>query len=213
MIRAILFDMDGLLVDSEPVHAKNAIQALERQGVKISEKDFYAHWTRDGKTIHHFAKERAIPVDVPRYRQDKREAYPGLVKAHLKPMEGAAQKVRELAGHYKLALVSASTREEVRIILEHVGLADAFEVVLSCDDVQNPKPAPDAFLLAAERLGVKPGECLVLEDAWKGVEAAAAAGMKAVAIPCDYTKDNDFSKADKVLSSLRKLTPEMIDKL
>ena len=205
--------MDGLLVDSEPVHARNSLQALEKQGVKISEQEFYAHWTRAGKTIHHFNEERGAKVDISKYRKDKQEAYLDLVKTHLKPMPGALQKVRELKKHFKLALVSASTGEEVRIILEHVGLQNTFDLIISADDVKNPKPAPDAFLLAASKLDVRPEECLVLEDAWKGVEAAHRAGMKVVAIPCAYTKDNDFSKADKVLGSLKELTLEMIEEL
>ncbi len=211
MIRAILFDMDGLLVDSEPLHCRNTRQALEAQGIEIDDQTYYNHWTRDGKTVHHFIRERNAPVDVVKYKKDKQDAYSRLVKAHLKPMEGAPDKVREMGTHYKIALVSSSSREEVRVILEHVRLANAFITIISCDDVKRPKPAPDSFLLAAKRLGVKPEECLVLEDAWKGIEAAKAAGMKAIAIPCAYTKDNDFSKADRIIRSLRELTPEIIE--
>jgi HAD superfamily hydrolase (TIGR01509 family) len=110
----------------------------------------------------------------------------------------------------KLALVTSSYRDSTAEVLGAVGVARYFEVVITGDDVARPKPDPTCFLLAAGRLGVIASECLVLEDAEKGIIAADSAGMFSVAVPNSFTAGNDFSRAMRVLSSLDDVTEELL---
>jgi beta-phosphoglucomutase len=210
MRKAVLFDMDGVLVDSEPVHCVNTISALENQGIALTEQEYYDFWTRDGKNIVQFAQERGVSIDRERYRADKRAAFPELVRTHLRPMPHAREALEGLQGKYRIALVSSSGRDEIEFILAHADLGNYFELIVGYGDVRNPKPAPDQYLLAAERLAFSPVECTVIEDTWKGVEAGNAAWMRVIAVPNAQTRSNDFSKADAVIASLAELTPEII---
>jgi HAD superfamily hydrolase (TIGR01509 family) len=115
-----------------------------------------------------------------------------------------------LSGKAKMALASSSYRDAVDGVLAGLDIARYFDVIVSGLDVTHVKPAPDIFLKAANDLGVAPSECLVLEDAEKGVIAAHRAGMRCVAIPNEYTRHHDFSKATKICSSLKDVTPELL---
>ena len=128
-------------------------------------------------------------------------------------MPGAVAFLRRMNGIKRLALASSSYRVNVDLVLDRLGVADFFEVVVCRDDVSKAKPAPDAFLQAATMLGVEPSGCVVLEDAQKGVEAAYNAGMKCIAVPNQYTVRDDFSRATTIVPSLAEVTVEFIDSL
>ncbi|MFA5247123.1 MAG: HAD family phosphatase [Candidatus Micrarchaeia archaeon] len=212
-IRGILFDLDGLLVDTEPLFCASVIRALKEQGIELSEEEFYSYWTRDGKNIQGFTKEKGVTVDVEKYRREHKKQYRNIIEETLTLMPGVPGKIKELGDGYLLGLVSSSGRQEVNRILELISAKKYFQAIVTSDDVANGKPAPDGFLLAAKSIGIKPEECAVIEDAEKGILAAKQAGMKAIAIPNKYTANNDFSKADRRLDSLLSLTKELIDSL
>ncbi|MBU0591939.1 HAD family phosphatase [Candidatus Micrarchaeota archaeon] len=205
MIKAIIFDMDGLIVDTEPLLAKTVIRALKNQDVTLTEMEYFEHWTKDGGNIKLYIQKRNIIFDFDRYRREKKEIYLSLLNQGIPFIQNAPEKIRELYKRYKLALVSSSNKDFVEKILISSNLKKYFSVVVSSEDVKKEKPDPEGFLLAAKKLKVSCKECVVLEDAEKGIVAAKAAGMKAIAIPNRYTKNNDFSKADQVLSSLKEV--------
>jgi len=126
-------------------------------------------------------------------------------------MDGAVELLRTLSGKKTLALASSSYRDAVDGVLEGLQLAHYFKVIVSGLDVTKVKPAPDIFLAAARQAGAAPNECVVLEDAEKGVVAAFHAGMRCIAVPNRYTHHHDFSKATRVCSSLREVTLELIE--
>jgi len=213
MLESILFDMDGLLVDTEPILCKAVINALENQGIKLTEKEYFSHWTRNGRNIKDFIKEKNIDVDIEKYRKDKNGNYFSLIKNSPLLMDGAKDRVTELSQFYELGLVSSSSKDMIKIIIQTTKLQKYFSVIVASEDVKKEKPSPDSFLLAAQLLNIKPENCVVIEDAEKGIIAAKTAGMKAIAIPNLYTKDNDFSKADLVLDNLSQLTKEIIESI
>lgn len=213
MVKRILFDMDGLLVDTEPLLCKSATIALKNQEINLIEQEYYSHWTRNGGGINDFIKEKKIGLDIEKYRKDKKDIYLGLLKTSLTLMPGAKEKVIEFSKNYEIALVSSSNRDMINLILEITGLKNYFSVFVASEDVKREKPAPDSFLLAAQLLNMKPENCVVIEDAEKGIVAAKSAGMKSIAIPNKYTKDNDFSKADIVLDNISKLSTEIIQSI
>jgi beta-phosphoglucomutase len=125
-------------------------------------------------------------------------------------MEGALELLESLRGKMRIALASSSYRDAIDGVLAGLRIGHFFEVVVSGLDVAQVKPAPDIFLKAAADLGVAPAQCLVFEDAEKGVIAAHRAGMRCIAVPNEYTRHHDFSKATKICSSLKEITPEVL---
>lgn len=202
MITTLIFDMDGLLADSEPLQARAYQQALQAFGVTITEEEYARHWIRDGLGIQQFVESRKLPLAAGDVRREKAQIYQRLVKTSLRPMPGAEEVLARLSRRYRLALASGSKRADIMLVLERLGFTGCFEVIAAHEDIARGKPAPDIFLFAAERMGVKPEECLVVEDAEKGILAAQRAGMLSVAIPNALTRENDFSAATYVVGSL-----------
>lgn len=205
MIRAIIFDMDGLIVDTEPVLAKSVISALKNQSIELSESEYFEHWTKNGGNVKQYAQSKKWEINFELYRKEKKETYLKFLKNNIPLIPKVKEKILLLHEKYMLALVSSSDREFIEVILDSTHLRKYFSVVVGGDEVKAEKPDPEGFLLAAKKMRVLPSECVVLEDAQKGIIAAKAAGMKAIAIPNKHTKNNDFSKADQILKSIEEL--------
>ena len=213
MISTVIFDLDGLVSDTEPLHCAAWRRTLADIGVDLSEEEFCDHWIRAGLEITDFDRLRGLDHDPEVLRRAKLALYTDLLGASLRPMPGAVELIAALHGRKRLALATSSFAATVELILETLGVARYFETIATHESVTRLKPHPDVFLLVAERLGVPPAECLVLEDAEKGVLAAHAAGMKVIAVPTVHTRDNDFSKATLVVRSLEDVSPELLDSL
>lgn len=213
MIDAVIFDLDGLLADTEKLHIEAYRQVFASFGLEIDERVYAEHWIRNGKGIGEYIAEHRLPLDPVDFRSRKTERYHHLVKTTAQPMPGAVELVERLRGRKHLGLASSSYRRDVHCVLESLGLIEAFSVIAAKEDAKRLKPAPDVFLFVAARLGVAPERCLVLEDAEKGIRAASAAGMKSVAVPNRFTRDNDFSAATRVVSSLTDITPTFLESL
>ena len=213
MISAVIFDLDGLLSDTEQLHRRAYQDVLGRFDITLTEAAYAEHWTRLGRGIVELLSERGLDLDLKMISDQKSARYRELVATSVRPMPGALEVLRRLRGHKTLALASSGHANAVECVIRALGMAEYFPVVVSREDVARVKPFPDLFLLAARRLAVKPAACVVLEDAEKGVIAANEAGMKCVAIPNEDTHHNDFSRASAVVSSLDEVTIEMIDSL
>jgi HAD superfamily hydrolase (TIGR01509 family) len=212
-IAALIFDLDGLLADTEQLHCKAYQRALSETGVDLCETDYAEHWVRAGKGIADWVTLHHLTCDPNALRLRKAQHYLELLGSSLRPMEGALQILGAFHGRMKIALASSSYRDAVDGVLSGLGIAHFFQVIVSGLDVDQVKPAPDIFLKAAHDLGVEPSECLVLEDAEKGVIAAHRAGIRCIAIPNVYTRQHDFSKATKICSSLKEVTPDLLQLL
>jgi len=141
------------------------------------------------------------------------ERYLELLATELRPMAGALELLEKLRGKKTLALASSSYRDAVDGVLQGLDIVHYFQAVVSGVDVARVKPAPDIFLAAARQVGAMPSQCLVLEDAEKGVLAAREAGMSCIAVPTEQTRHHDFSQATRIFSSLSEVTLELIDSL
>lgn len=217
MIDAVVFDMDGVLVDSEPLHLAMTQVVLEPYG-RVLDEDFY--WPRVGMdevdffadVVAHLGLD-ASPAELAARRQER--YVEELVAAPLPPMRGVLECLLRLgADGYRLAVASSATRRQVDIVVDKLGLRRAFAATVSVDDVARGKPAPDLFLEAARRLDVDPARCFVVEDAVHGVEAARAAGMTAVAVPRvgDDGARHRAAGAAAVLRSLHELDQESLER-
>jgi HAD superfamily hydrolase (TIGR01509 family) len=125
-------------------------------------------------------------------------------------MPHVEETLSRLAPHCALTVATNSNREHLDCVLRRFGIDRFFAVTVARQDYRGAKPLPDAFLTAAEKLGLPSARCVVIEDAYKGVMAAANAGMACIAVPNEYTQRNDFSRASLVLPSLRELTPKVV---
>jgi len=213
MITGIIFDLDGLLADTEKLHCRAYQTAMLEYGFDLSEMEYAEHWVRHGGGIVDWVTAHNLAVDPANLRARKSAHYLELLATCLQPMEGALELLTSLRGKMKIALASSSYRDAVDGVLAGLSIADFFEVIVSGLDVAQVKPAPEIFLKAANLLEVAPAQCLVLEDAEKGILAAHRAGMRSVAIPNDYTRHHDFSKATLICNSLREITPAFLKSL
>jgi HAD superfamily hydrolase (TIGR01509 family) len=187
--------------------------AFAERGVGLNANEYAEHWVRNGKGIVDWVESRGLAVDPHGLRVRKSEHYLKLLESSLRPMEGALELLDALQGIRRMALASSSYRDAIDGVLAGLQIAPYFEAIVSGLDVANVKPSPDIFLKVARDLAVDPSQCLVLEDAEKGVVAAHRAGMRCVAVPNDFTKHHDFSMATRVCSSLREVSFDFLREL
>ena len=187
-IAAIIFDMDGVLVDSEPVITKAARLALLEYGVVAQDADFHPFTGMgEDRFIGGVAEKHGVPYQLAMKRRTY-EIYLDIVDNEIGTYPGIPGLLRALRGMgLKTAVASSADAVKVRANLPAAGIdTDLFDVLCSGEDVVHKKPAPDIFLLAAQKLGIPPQACLVLEDALSGIQAAKAAGMMCVAIATSF---------------------------
>ena len=211
MITTVIFDLDGLLADTEPLHCRAYQDALQSEGASLTKADYIEHWVRSGKGIADWVALHGLNVDPLALRVKKSARYLELLASSLRPMDGALELLKVLYGNKTLALASSSYQDAVDGVLEGLNIAHYFKAIVTGLDVPRVKPAPDIFLTAARRVGAVPLECVVIEDAEKGVLAAYQAGMSCIAVPNAHTRHHDFSKASRVCSSLNEITLQSIE--
>ena len=203
-IRAVIFDMDGVLVDSEPFGFEALRRVMTRHGLPYSEEEnaeFLGRTTLDSCRI--LRERHGLTESAERLAEWYVEGMLEQIGRGPIPMAGVPEVLERVrASGYRMALASSA---EVRVIeanLAALSLRPLFEAVVSGTQVARGKPAPDVFLAAADRLGIVPERCLVIEDSRNGLLAAKAAGMRCVVVPCDHTRHQDFSEADHRLAAL-----------
>jgi beta-phosphoglucomutase family hydrolase len=202
-IVAVIFDMDGLMIDSEKIHLKAYNEALKEFGIRISKQGNLKYvGISDTDICKDLVKVHNLEISYHDLKRKKDKAYQSFLN-DVEPQQGLINLVEKLhKENYKLAVASSSNIKEIKIIISKLGIEQYFNNLTSADFVRKGKPEPDIFLYAASKLGVKPQKCLVLEDAPSGVLAAKRANMYCYAIPSEETKNENFDAADKVLRSL-----------
>ncbi|QSO47332.1 HAD family hydrolase [Alicyclobacillus mengziensis] len=178
-MQAIIFDMDGVLVDSEPLDRRAWVQVLGQYGVQVSEDDILSFTGRPtAAVLEHY--RRTNPALNENILIEKHEVFYELAKVQLQPMPGVEKFLQALQNDgLPLAVASSSSHERIHFSLSRTGLLRYFQVVCSGEEVTNPKPAPDVFLHTASKLQVHPASCAVIEDSIHGITAARKAGMNA----------------------------------
>jgi HAD superfamily hydrolase (TIGR01509 family) len=201
---AVLFDMDGVLVDSEPMHVEAMREVLRPLGVPYTDEDNTRYFGfTDPEVFRDLNARHGLALDERALTRRRIEVIVRLTRERDLAMDGARDvPPRIAAAGYRLALASSSAPEIIEATLDALGIRSAFDVVLSGLTVGRGKPAPDLFLETASRLRVPPAGCLVAEDSRNGLLAAKAAGMACVAIPCAATRGQDFTEADWCVTSL-----------
>ncbi|MFQ5489829.1 MAG: HAD family hydrolase [Phycisphaerae bacterium] len=210
-IEAVIFDLDGVLVDSAQAHHRSW-QALGAElGCEVTAEQFAATFGRQNRDIVPLLfGEQTDPDGVQRLSDRKEQIYRDLIRGRVPAVPGAVELVGRCAGAgLSLAIGSSAPKENIDLVLSAMGIADFFEVVVHEGDVQRGKPDPQVFVLAAERLGVPAARCAVIEDAPSGIRAARAAGMIAVGLTSHHPAEA-LADAHLVVDRLEDLSPEVI---
>jgi beta-phosphoglucomutase family hydrolase len=202
MTKAVLWDLDGVLVDTAPFHFQAWQELFQSLGKGFAEADFRRTFGLRNDAILGDILGELTPVEVERLAQKKEELYRKKIEGKVTAIPGAVGLLRRLQQRgMKSAIVSSTTRENVRVVLSSLGLEGVFEAVVAEEDAPKGKPDPQGFLVAAERLGVAVGECVVIEDASGGVEAAKRAGMRCIGVTTSRPREG-LAAADLVVDSL-----------
>lgn len=212
MIKAVIFDMDGVIVDSEPVHYEAHNKLLKSYGQTLSKEDIIKYVGLPTREVYKDIKEKFnLPYEVNELVKKKREIFASIAAEKVELMPHSKELIGFLRENgYKLAVASSGFKTQIYTFLQKFELADKFITVVSADDVAMAKPHPEIYLEAARRLGLKSSECLAIEDSDKGIESAKQAGMRVIAVPNAHTKQQDLSKADLIVSNLGDITLETI---
>ena len=206
--RAVVFDLDGLLLDTETLWHTAEIELFRRHGAEFTWDDKMAViGTSFGMTSRYFATRLGrTEAEGDALVSEMIEIMHGELERDVAGRPGAVELVARLRGRVPLGLASNSPRRLVDTALATAGLEGIFDAIVTSDDVASAKPAPDLYLLACERLGVAPEYALALEDSASGVAAAKAAGLTCIAVP--QFAETDVSAADRVIDSLEELLAE-----
>jgi len=214
VISAVVFDMDGVLIQSEEVWDEVREEYVRERGGRYDAEVQRAMMGMSSVEWSRYLHETAgVPDEPPAINDAVVERMLAAYEDHLPLIDGAVEAVERLAAHYPLAVASSSNRPLIDAVLDVSGLARFFRATVSSEEVPRGKPAPDVYLEAARRLGVDASRCAAIEDSHGGIRAAEAAGMRVVAIPNpSYPPDEDsLAQADVVIRSLEELTPELVD--
>ena len=213
MIQGVLFDMDGVLVDSEPFICKAAIMMFSELGIKVLPEDFQPFvGMGENRYLGGVADQHRISVDIEQVKARTYEIYQKIVRGKLSPLPGAHEFISKCRNKgLKLALATSADTIKMEVNLKEIGLSrDSFHSVVTGLDVEKKKPFPDIYLKAAECLGLKPIDCLVVEDAVSGIESGKAAGCKCLAITSSFNAAS-LKKADWICDSLLNVPEEVFN--
>lgn len=217
IIRAVVFDFDGVLADSEPLHLAAAQEVLADIGVELSAAEYYEHYVGfdDEGMFRRMGELREWPLteeQIAALIRQKSEVFDQVIARTDVLYPGAGECVERLAASYPLGIASGALKHEIELILERGGLRRFIRFIVASGDTAHSKPSPDPYLKAAALHGLPPAECVAIEDSRWGIEAAKAAGMTCVAITNTYDA-RQLAAADRVIRSIQEFTPAFINEL
>ena len=208
MLKAILWDNDGVLVDTEGLYFQACREILEPLGVRLSEARFIEIFLKSSDGLRRIGAEHGIDeqtLDAARVRRNAR--FTELVHAGVPVIDGARQVLRQLHGTVRMGIVTSSRREHFEIIHATTGLLDFFDFTLVREDYLQSKPDPEPYLTAMRKNGLSAAECVAIEDSDRGLRSAMAAGLRCIVIPQGLTRGLDFTGALRQLTDIRQIPP------
>ncbi len=206
MIKAIFWDNDGVLVDTERLYFQATQETLESVGVVLDRDQYVEFFLRQGRGAWHLLEERGVSAtDIERLRHRRNELYSELLDREACAIDGVAGTLEILHGKYVMGIVTSSRRDHFDIIHSRCNLLQYFDFVLTAADFARVKPHPDPYLLAMERAGAPAEECIAIEDSERGLQAATRAGIRCIVIPTALTAGGNFAAAYRVLERVEQL--------
>jgi beta-phosphoglucomutase len=229
MLRAVIFDFDGVITDSEILHFRAFNQVLRQYGIELTKQEYYKTYLgfNDADCYGLLINQGLLKAEMEQISnliEEKKQIYKELARTEGKMIEGVRDFLTLLEENsVTMAICSGSLLTEVEMVLEDTGLRDLFEVIVSGEQVRKGKPDPEGFLLTLKRLNsnvnsgqaenhILPSECIVVEDSHWGLEAAKAAGMHTIAVTNSYGAEQ-LSMADKIVNQLNELSIDDLQQL
>lgn len=205
---AVIFDVDGVLIDSYEPHYQSWVRLFSELDVQFTEDQFRATFGRTNRDIFMQLFPGEMSEEEMRERGERKEVlYREIISEELAPMSGAVELVHALAAEdFAVGVGSSGPPENIELTLKRLQLTDLIQAAVTGADVERGKPDPEVFLLGAERLGVQPAHCAVVEDAPQGVEAANRAGMASIALTSTQQR-SELASADLIVDQLEELSP------
>jgi phosphoglycolate phosphatase len=228
LLRAVIFDFDGTIVDTEGMHYETTRKVLEEEGIPLTQEAFYARYLGydDVDAFRAILKDLNLPSDPARIEnlaQRKAGYYQEQLHHHLVLFPGVVNFITKTAEKYVTAIASGALRNEIEFVLEAARIRDKFKVIVSAEDIEHSKPHPQGFLKALKKINqeiiktaplIRPSQCLVIEDSLAGVQASKSAQMKCLAVLNTYSEEALKSAgADLVIPSLETYNIEEAEKL
>lgn len=207
IIRAVLFDMNGVIIDDEHLHYAGTKQVFADAGAEISDRDFMEFIV--GRTdkegfILLMEKHKIDRSKLDGMVKGKEGYYADNIAGNIRTYDGVIELIEYLSGKYELALVSGAARREVEMILDHFGVRRYFNAIISGDDIIHGKPDPEPYLKAITLLGLKPENCLAIEDSLNGIRSAHNAGLKCIGITTTHSREV-ISIADHIFDNFQQI--------
>lgn len=218
MLEAVIFDFDGVIADSEPLHYRAFKETVSRYGIALPKERYYGEYLgyTDIECTQAISVDFNLGLDkagIDQLMQEKTELFDRLVQGESTIIDGVCEFVDRIKREgVRLAVCSGALLGDIELMLAGTDLADSFEIVVAAEHVQKGKPDPEGFLLVLQRLNetgpeqILPSDCVVIEDSRWGLEAAAAAGMHTIAVANTYPAEQLKGLAQKVVSRLNELT-------
>lgn len=211
MIKAVFWDNDGVLVDTEKLYFQATRELLLRTGVILTETLFRQISLVEGRSAFDLAKAKGVSQEeIERHHGERNRRYTELLMGGVSVIDGAEEVLGALRGRVSQAIVTSSRREHFDAIHARTGLLAWFDFVLTREDYLLSKPNPEPYLTALKKSGFKADECLVVEDSPRGLASALAAGIRCLVIPNDLTRGASFTGAWRVLESCREIPAEIL---
>ena len=215
MIRGIVFDFDGVLADSELLHLRAYQEILAASDIELTKEQYWERFLGldDAGVFAEVAADNGLlfgDEELDMLIHEKGRRFEALIAHENVLFPGAVEAVRRLQAEWPLGIASGSLRHEIELILSAGGLSDAFAFIVSTEDTERSKPAPDPYLLAVERHGLPAGACVAIEDSHQGLQSARAAGLSTIGLAGTYSRDVLAPFADIVVDSLADLTVQLV---
>jgi HAD superfamily hydrolase (TIGR01509 family) len=210
-IEGILWDNDGVLVDTEGLYYRATREILATAGVELDERSYVQLFLTEGRGAFHLARERGVSEErVAELRARRNARYCELLAGEEVLLPGVAEAVAALARRYRMAIVTSSDREPFEIAHRRAGLLGHFEFALTSEQYDRPKPDPEPYLIGLERLRIPKERCLAVEDSQRGLRAAKAAGLRCWVVPRGLSRGGSFAEADRVFESVSQIASELL---
>jgi len=205
--KAVIWDMDGVIADTALYHFKAWQEVFQRRGVNFTQDDFRRNFgQRNDTIIRNTLGEQISQSEIDTIAREKEKTFRKVIGQNIKPLPGAVQLLKSLREHgFRVALASSAPIENIRLVTRGLGIDDYFHSIVTGRDVAEGKPSPQGFLLAAEKLGVEPKDCIVIEDAVAGVAASKRAGMRCIAVTNTHPRES-LMEADLTVDTLEEMT-------
>jgi len=215
VVKAVVYDLDDLMVNSYPLHSIASDEVLKKYGVDLKEvNDMRANFVgmRISDILKMIVDRFDLKVSMGKLRKERSAIFLKLVREKLKSMPGLLNSLELIKKKdFKIAIASSGTREYINTVIAKFKISSYFDLIVSGDDVKKGKPDPETYIVTSKKMGLDPGEIVVLEDATNGIAAAKSAGCWCIAIKNPYTPYQDLSKADLFIDSLGNLSLKIIN--